>query len=173
MKKRIWLVLFVFLLGFATSCQKQNRETKAKPGEGVEADVAAIKALYAEFVVLYNAEDFQKLVSIFYMEDAVLMSPNAPAIRTKEAILQSYQKSRVSNIEHIDATVVEDVRVCGDLAFASGTDTGTTTPRSGGEPVPYSVKWLYVFERQSDGAWKCLYEMWNDNSPPPQTPEKG
>ena len=165
MKKRIWLVLFVFLLGIATSCQKQDRETKAKPGEGVEADVAAIKALYAEFVVLYNAEDFQKLVSIFYMEDAVLMSPNAPAIRTKEAILQSYQKSRVSNIEHIDATVVEDVRVCGDLAFASGTDTGTTTPRSGGAPVPYSVKWLYVFERQSDGAWKCLYEMWNDNNP--------
>ena len=166
MKKRIWLVLFVLLLSIATSCQKQDRETKAKPGEGVEADVAAIKALYAEFVVLYNAEDFQKLVSIFYMEDAVLMSPNAPAIRTKEAILQSYQKSRVSNIEHIDATVVEDVRVCGDLAFASGTDTGTTTPRSGGEPVPYSVKWLYVFERrQSDGAWKCLYEMWNDNNP--------
>jgi ketosteroid isomerase-like protein len=27
------------------------------------------------------------------------------------------------------------------------------------------LKWLMVFERQSDGAWKCLYEMWNDNNP--------
>ena len=30
----------------------------------------------------------------------------------------------------------------------------------------------FAFARQPDGAWKCLYEMWNDN-PLPGTPEKG
>ena len=161
MKKRIWLVLIVLLLGIATSCLKQDGKAKA----GVEADVAAIKDLIAEWVRLYNAEDFQRLISVFYAENAILMTPNAPARKTREAILQSYQNLIVSNIEHVDASVVEDVRVCGNTAVAWGIDTGTMTPRSGGEPIPFSVKWLMVFERQLDGAWKCLYEMWNDNNP--------
>lgn len=165
MKKRIWLVLFVLLLGIANSCQKQDGNAVGKAKAGVEADEAAVKALLAEWVVLYNAEDFRKLLSIFYAENAVLMTPNAPARRTKEAIVMSYQKWSEMNIEHVDTSVAEDVRVSGNTAFAWGTDTGTTTPRSGGAPVPFSLKWLMVFERQPDGAWKCLYEMWNDNDP--------
>ena len=165
MKKLIWLALFVLFLGIATSCQKQDTEAKVKPGEGVEADVAAIKALLAEWVVLYNAEDFQKLMSVFYTNNAIVMPPNAPACRTTEAILRMYRTDAELNIEHVDTSVAEDVRVSGNTAVAWGMDTGTTTPRSGGAPVPYSLKWLMVFERQSDGAWKCLYEMWNDNNP--------
>lgn len=64
----------------------------------------------------------------------------------------TYQKDSELNIEHVDTSVAEDVRVCGDLALAWGMDTGTTTPRSGGAPIPFSVKWLMVFERQPDGA---------------------
>ncbi|HSA78513.1 MAG TPA: hypothetical protein VLG72_06615 [Nitrospirota bacterium] len=60
----------------------------------------------------------------------------------------------------------------GNTAIAWGMDTGTTTPRSGGAPVLYSLKWLMVFERQSDGTWKCLYEMWNDNNPIAEQPLK-
>ncbi len=172
MKKRIWLVLFVLLLGIVTSCQKQDRDTSVKPGGGVEADIIAIKALIADWVDLYNAEDFQKLTSVFYAENAILMNPNAPAHKTKEAILLSYQKGRELNIEHVATSVVDDLRVCGDWAFGRGMDKGTTTPRSGGAPVPYSVKWLMVFERQPDGAWKCRYEMWNDNSPVAEQPKR-
>lgn len=165
MKKRIWLVLFVLLLGIATSCQKQDGNAVGKAKAGVDADVAAIRALIAEWVRLYNAEDFQNVMSVFYAKNAIVMSPNAPARRTKEAILRMYQKDAELNIEHVDTSVAEDVRVSGNTAVAWGMDTGTTTPRSGGAPVPYSLKWLMVFERQSDGTWKCLYEMWNDNNP--------
>jgi uncharacterized protein (TIGR02246 family) len=165
MKKRIWLVLLVFLLGIATSCQKQDGNAVGKTKAGVEADVAAIKALIAEWVRLYNAEDFQNVMSVFYAENAIVMPPNAPARRTKEAILSMYQKDAELNIEHVVTSVAEDVRVSGNTAVAWGMDSGTTTPRSGGAPVPYSLKWLMVFERQLDGTWKCLYEMWNDNNP--------
>ncbi len=164
MKKRIWLVLFVLLLGIATSCQNQDGNAVGKAKAGVEADVAAIKALIAEWVRLYNAEDFENMISVFYADKAVVMNPNAPARRTKEAILLMYQEDCELNIEHVDTSVAEDVRVSGNTAVAWGMDTGTTTPRSGGAPVLYSLKWLMVFERQSDGAWKCLYEMWNDNN---------
>ena len=165
MEKRIWLVLFMLLLGMATSCQKRDGNAAGKAKAGFEADVTAIKALIAEWVRLYNAEDFQSVMTVFYADKAVVMNPNAPARRTKEAILSMYQEDYELNIQHVDTSVAEDVRVSGNTAVAWGMDTGTMTPRRGGAPVPYSLKWLMVFERQSDGAWKCLYEMWNDNNP--------
>lgn len=99
------------------------------------------------------------------------MSPNASVCKGKEAILLWYQKASELTDEHVDSSVVEDVRVSGNLAVARGIDTGTTTLRSGGKPVKFDLKWLIAFERQPDGTWKCLYEMWNDNQLP-ETPEK-
>jgi ketosteroid isomerase-like protein len=165
MKKQIWLVLLVLLPGIVTSCQKQGGNAVGKAKAGVEADVVAIKALIAAWVRLYNAEDFQNVMSVFYSKNAIVMPPNAPACRTEEAILRMYRTDAQLNIEHVDTSVAEDVRASGDTAVAWGMDTGTTTPRSGGAPVPYNLKWLMVFERQSDGTWKCIYEMWNDNNP--------
>jgi len=137
----------------------------------VEADVAAIKASLAEWIQLYNAGDFERLVSIFYSENAILIAPDMPVRKGKEAILLGYQKYDELNKEHVDSSVAEEVRVSRNLAAAWGIDTGTSTPRGGGEPVKYSVNWLMAFERQTDGTWKCLYEMWNNN-PLPETPKK-
>ena len=169
MKNPILVVSLVLLLCFTFGCQKGEEAAKA-PKVNVEADVAAIKASFDEFVQLYNAGDFEKIMSN-YAENSIQMPPNESNRKGKEAILLGYQKTRELNDEHCDSSVVEDVRVSGDLAIVRGTDTGTTTPRSGGEPVKYSLKWLTVLERQSDGAWKWIYEMWNDN-PIPETPER-
>jgi len=153
----------VFLLCFTFACQSQGKETAKDSEATVKADIAAIKALLDEWVQLYNAEDFDGLMSIFYAENPILMTPNVPVRKGKDAILLSYQKGSELNIEHVDSSIAEDVRVSGNIAVAWGIDTGTTTPRSGGEPVKYSLKWLMVFERQSGGTWKCIYEIWNDN----------
>jgi ketosteroid isomerase-like protein len=163
----------IFLLSLALACQKQGKKIAMDSEATVEADIAAIKALLDEWVQLYNAEDFDRLMSNFYAESPMLMAPNAPIRKGKEAILLSYQKGSELNIEHVDGSIAEDVRVSGNIAVAWGMDTGTTTPRSGGESVKYSLKWLMVFERQSGGTWKCLYEIWNDNNPSLETPEKG
>ena len=162
MKNQILLIPLVFLLCFAFACQEQGKEAAMESGVNVEADVAAIKASFDEWVHLYNACDFERIMS-FYAENSIQMPPNEPIHKGKEAILLAYQKARELNDEHIDSRVIEDVRVSGDLAVAWGVDTGTTTPKSGGEPVKYNLKWLVVLERQSDGVWKWTYEMWNDN----------
>jgi ketosteroid isomerase-like protein len=143
-----------------------------EPRTNVEANVAAIKALLDEWVQLYNAGEFDRLMSIFYAENSILMPPNESIRKGKEAILLGYQKASKLNDEHVDNTVVEDVHVSGDLAVMRGIDTGTTTPRIGGEPVKFTVKWLIVFEHQPDGTWKCICEIWNDN-PLLETPEEG
>jgi ketosteroid isomerase-like protein len=166
MRKQPLVIVLFLLIGAAFCGRRESPGVSRVPTTAVAADVAAIKALLAEFVDLYNAEEYQQLIANFYATNAILMTPNAPARRTPEAILFSYQKYSELNVEHIDSSVAEDVRVCGDIAHAWGMDRGTTTPRSGGAPVPYNLKWLMVFQRQSGGAWKCLYEMWNENGPP-------
>jgi ketosteroid isomerase-like protein len=170
MKKPILVLSLVSLLCFTFGCQK-GEEVAEAPKVNVEADVAAIKASFNEFVQLYNAADFGKIMSN-YAETSIQMPPNESVRKGKEAVLLGYQKTRELNDEHCDSSVVEDVRVSGDLAVVRGTDTGTTTPKSGGEPVKYNLKWLTVLERQTDGTWKWIYEMWNDNDPLPEKPEK-
>lgn len=166
MKSPVLVVSFVFLLCFTFACREQGKEVAKEPEADVEADISAIKASIDEFVQLYNAGDFERIVSIFYAENAVQMPPNESIRKGKEAIRLGYQKAHELNDEHIDSSVVEDVRVSGDLAVVWGIDTGTTTPISGGEPVKYSLKWLNVLERQPDGTWKWIYETWNDNPLP-------
>jgi uncharacterized protein (TIGR02246 family) len=137
----------------------------------MEADVRAIKDALDRWVQLYNAGQYDTIVSTLYADDAVLMTPNAPIREGREAILQAYSGDAEVNDEHIDTSVVEDLRVSGDLAVARGADTGTTTPKRGGSPAKYSLKWLMVLQRQADGAWNFIYEMWNDDSTPQEGPE--
>jgi uncharacterized protein (TIGR02246 family) len=170
MKNHLLRISLVFLLCLTFACWKKGQEAARRPGANAEADAAAVKALIDEWVQLYNAGDFDRLVSIFYADNAILISPDMPPRKGKEAILLVYQKDDELNKEYVDSSVTEDVRISGDLAVAWGTDTGTSTPRSGGEPLKYKVNWLMAFERQPDGVWKCVYEMWNEN-PLPEKPE--
>jgi ketosteroid isomerase-like protein len=154
--------------------QKPGQETTARHERpDTKADAAAIRALVEKWVQLYNARDFDRLMSEFYAENPIVMAPDSPAHEGKEAVLRVvYMKDDELNIEHVDSSVLKDVRVSGNLAVAWGRDTGTTTPRTGGKPSPYDLKWLMAFERQPDGTWKCLYEMWNMNPLPETRDEK-
>ena len=170
MKKAPSVIPFLILLCCLFACGKQGQPMTRARGPNVQDDVAAIKTLEDEWVRLYNAGDFERLMSVFYTDDAVLMAPNTPTAKGKEALLRGYRKDYEVNDEHVETSVVEDVRVSGDLAVTRGRDTGTTTSRMGGKPDPYTLKWVMAFERQADRTWKCFYEIWCEN-PPPKAPE--
>ncbi|UCE41707.1 MAG: DUF4440 domain-containing protein [Candidatus Aminicenantes bacterium] len=132
-----------------------------------DPDIAAIIALNDEWMTLYNAGDFETLVSVFYLDNPVQLPQNEPTREGKEAILAGMKESREINDEHCDSSITEDVRVSGNLAVARGTDIGTITPKEGGIVFKYNMKWLIIYERQSDGSWKCKCEIWNSNIPLP------
>jgi uncharacterized protein (TIGR02246 family) len=170
MKKSLTAAAFVLLFCVSSACREQAPPSSDSPaGPDTQADVAAIKTLEEDWVRLYNARDFDKLMDVFYTEDIVLMAPGAPAHEGKDAVLRSYRGDDAMNIERVQTSVVEDVRVSGDLAVARGRDTGTTTARNGGKPVPYDLKWVMAFARQRDRAWKCFLEIWCED-PPPKAP---
>jgi ketosteroid isomerase-like protein len=171
MKRLLMVIPMVFLLCFAFSCQ-QGEEVAKEPVVDVEADVEALKNMVNEWMALYNASDFERLVSFYYEEDAVRMPPDIPMLRGKAAILARFKKDIEQSDEHLDSSIIEDVRVSGDMAMVRGNDTGTSTPKGGGEPTRFDSKWLGIFERQPDSTWKCIYEIWNSNLPLPPLSEK-
>jgi len=163
MKRLLMVISLAFIICSIFACERRGQAVVKGSKTNTEADVTAIKALINEWVQLSNADDIDGIMSVFYAEKSILMPPNESICKGKEAIRRSYQEYRKSNKDHWDSSIVEDVHMSGDLAVARGTDTGLMTPRGGGESVQFNLKWLMVFERQSDGTWKCLYEIWNPN----------
>ena len=171
MKKLLMILPLVFLLCFTFGYQ-QGEEVAEEPAVDVEADVEALKNMTDEWVVLFNAGDFEKLMTFYYAENAVGMDANQPIIVGREAILADYKKTREMYDSHVDSSIVEDVRVSGDIAIVRGNDTGTITLKGGGEPTKSDYKWVDIFERQPDGTWKCIIGIGNSNLPLPTQPEK-
>jgi ketosteroid isomerase-like protein len=150
---------FVLLAFLATSC------SRTVPTIRSAADADSIRALEERWRTLYNARSFDALMTL-YADGAVLMAPDSPMRDGKDAILRSYFADDSVNIERVETSVVEDVRVCRNLAVARGRDTGVTIARRGGRPEPYDLKWVMAFVRRPGGPWRIVYEVWNQNPAP-------
>jgi ketosteroid isomerase-like protein len=55
----------------------------------------------------------------------------------------------------------------GDLAYARGAFTLDVAPPDA-EPVHTVGKWLAIYERQPDGSWLCVSDIWNSDLPLPE-----
>lgn len=127
------------------------------------ADVQAINAATAAWDQAWNAGNADALASL-YTRDAIAMGPNDPALVGREAI-QASSKKYFDEVNEENHSLVEDIRVSGDLAVARGTQTTKTSPKAGGDSVEDKAKWIAVFQRQPDGAWKVLWEIYNTDLP--------
>ncbi|MEW6251892.1 MAG: DUF4440 domain-containing protein [Planctomycetota bacterium] len=158
--------VLVLVLCAISSCTTSNEKAPNWSRGTRESDARAVKTALDQWVQLYNARQFHKLISTLYADDAVPLAPGTPICKGRDAILLRYTKAEKANEEHVDTTVVEDLRISGDLAVARGSDTGTTKPMSAGPTEKYSLKWLMVMKRQADGTWQFIYEMWNEDGAP-------
>lgn len=127
------------------------------------ADMAAVRRASAAWDKAWSAGDCEAL-ALLYTTDAIVMEPNAPARVGRDATRASCKKY-FSRFREVNRSRVEDVRVSGDLAVARGTEVSTTSPKAGGKTVQYRDKWVTVYQRQPDGSWKILWEIYNSNLP--------
>ena len=84
MKKILFTIPFLFLFCVSFSCQQGERvlvESKAD----VEADIQAIKDIFAVYNAGINASDIDGVMST-YADDPVVIRPNEPAEIGKEAV---------------------------------------------------------------------------------------
>ena len=166
MKKLLTIIPLVILLCFTFGCQ-HGEEVAEEPAVDVEADIAAIKSLVDEFETSLNVGDMEKLVSLYYAEEAVSFPFDQPILRGKAEILSWFKKEAEPKTFQLDY-VAEDVHVEGDLAFMYGTASGTVTPKATDKPMGVKTKWMAVCKRQVDGSWKVIANSEHRAYPPPE-----
>jgi len=129
-----------------------------------ETDTKALRDLDAEWSAAAGAKDLDKTVS-YYSNDAIVMPPNASSATTKEAIRNVWKDLLAGpGLVMSWKTTKVEVATSGDLACLSGTYELTMNDANG-KPVNDRGKYVEVWEKQSDGKWKCGTDIWNSDLP--------
>ena len=154
--KSIYAVTLCVLLLLVSACAQKVNDP---------ADVKAVKDLLVDFPKANMAND-AGFPATYYKEDAMRFPPNYIPVKGKSTIIKAWQNDWAS-YKITDFTVqVDEVLTSGNLAVARGTAQETITPKAGGLPTSkFQNKWVGVYQRQSDGTWKCAYDIWNSDAP--------
>lgn len=118
----------------------------------------AIEQGAAAWETAFNAGD-GKGVADLYTEDAVLLPPGAARVDGKAAIATFWQGAIDSGLTDADLETVE-VLEAGDLAIEVGT-VALGAPTSDGGTADVSGKYIVVWQRGDDGAWRLHRDIWN------------
>ena len=134
--------------------------------EGRKSDITAIKEMLNQYAVGANTGDFDLWMSL-WTDDGVQMPPDTPARIGKEQIREG-MKLAFDQMNLDIAITIEEAKVHGDLGLTRCRYTLKMTPKAGGETINAMPdgKALTLYERQSDGSWKIVYDCFNSNVPP-------
>lgn len=151
----------LFLVAVTFACQPD-----APPGF-TEADRAAIEAVTEAALAIANGSgDWIDYTNTYYAPDAVVMPPNAPTVRGREAItafLRTFPPLRDVRYE------ISAIDGSGDIAYAQGNYSMLLIMPDQEEPVSDQGKYLEVWVRQPQGGWQVALDIFNSDLPlPPQ-----
>ena len=130
------------------------------------SDLDAIHQLDAEFMKAASAKSAASMVKAFYAPDAVLMPPNHPIVEGRaniQGFLQGLIDSGLTSFK-VDTTTIAGA---GDLAYGRGRYSLTISPPSG-TPVQDAGKYVVVYRRQANGAWRAVTDIFNSDQPAQQ-----
>lgn len=153
-----YLTLFAVLAIAATmTLAKSNASTAAE----------AIKKADDAWAAAAAAKDIDKSAS-FCAPDAAILVPNAPAAEGKDAIRKWFQEIfGIPNFKLIWHATGTDAAKSGDLGYSTGKYELSYTDPSG-KTVTDHGKYVTVWQKQSDGSWKVVRDIFNSDVSPSQ-----
>lgn len=107
------------------------------------------------------------LVASYWSDDAVIFPPEAPEIRGKAAIrefLAGTADIPGFSVSWEPTEVV--VSPGGDFGYSTGPNR-FTVPDADGNLVTIPGRYVTVWQKQPDGAWKCVLDTWNTEASAP------
>ena len=139
--------------------------SQAPPGEkssSTQSVEQLLRGLGGDWAKTAAGKDVEQTVA-FYSDDAVVFPPNSTSAATKEAIRNAW-KEMFASPGFVITWQPAKVRVgkSGEMAWVSGTYESTMNDQSG-KPINDRGKYLEVWEKQTDGNWKCAADMWNSD----------
>jgi len=133
----------------------------------VSADITAIKEVLNQLAVRITTGDFDLWMSL-WADDAVQMPPDTPARVGKIEIRKGMRPAFDDMKLNLAILSIEDAKIHGDLGLTRCVYTLEMTPKAGGETIAAMPegKALTLYERQSDGTWKIVYDCYNSSLQP-------
>jgi ketosteroid isomerase-like protein len=105
--------------------------------------------------------DVDRIVS-FWSDDARLYPPGAPLLEGKQAIREFVAASLDTPGFSVSWEPVDVVVAPGEsLGYTTGRNR-FTVPDATGRIVTVEGRYVTVWRKDGDGAWKCVVEIWND-----------
>jgi ketosteroid isomerase-like protein len=137
----------------------QSSPSPSEKPSGVEQ---LLRDLDAQWAKAAAAKDVEQTIA-YYSDDAIVLPPNATSAATKEAIRNVWKDmfASPSLVISWQPTRVQ-VGKSGEMAWVRGTYELTMNDASG-KPIDDRGKYLEVWEKQTDGNWKCAAGMWNSD----------
>ena len=168
MKPRVHHVAFCAIAILAFGCQQAaDQADQATTDEGAistEADVAALHEHVYNWATTMTANDLEGTIAL-YGENPVAMPPFQTSKAGVEEIRSYFEEFYAQGT--IAATVAPtEVYAADGWTFSYGTYSLTITPE-GGNPVEDVGKWVDIGQRQPDGSFRTVRNLWNSDAPPP------
>jgi ketosteroid isomerase-like protein len=140
----------------STDGSLSENASNPQPVEGVLRD------LDTQWSEAAAAKDVERTLA-YYSEDAIVLPPNATRAATKETI-RNVWKDILATSSLVIKWKPAKIKLgkSGEMAWVSGTYELTMNDASG-KPANDRGKYLEVWEKQSDGNWKCAADMWNSD----------
>jgi len=137
----------------------QSSPSPSEKPSGVEQ---LLRDLDAQWAKAAAAKDVEQTIA-YYSDDAIVLPPNATSAATKEAIRNVWKDmfASPSLVISWQPTRVQ-VGKSGEMAWVRGRYELTKNDASG-KPIDDRGKYLEVWEKQTDGNWKCAADMWNSD----------
>jgi len=141
--------------------------TACNPPDNRDADAKALRDLEAQWVKDIATKDVEKFAS-YYTDDASFLPPSSPAVTGKAAI-RDMLKAMLSdpNFSLTFTGTKAEVAKSGDVGWTQGNYTMTISDPVTKQPVTDKGKYITVFRKGSDGAWKASADMISSDGPPP------
>ena len=127
----------------------------------IDAEKARLLRRDAEWVLAASeGRDIERILS-FWTDDAVVLPPDLPAIIGKAALRQYVESSlRVPGFRITWSTDEAVLSPDGQFAYLLGNNAVTMDDPTG-EPVTTKGRAVTIWQRGTDGEWRCAVDIWN------------
>jgi uncharacterized protein (TIGR02246 family) len=152
-------VVALFLLAVVVGCSRPSPDAAAH-----DADLAAIEQVNAQTLKALNTNDLA-LMNSLVAENHIMMIPGRPELVGRE-VIQASNRNLVDSWTNVEIWKPAETVVAGDWAYQRGAYDITLSPKKEGvRPIRSIGKYIHIYQRQPDGRWLMIRDMFNDNGP--------
>ena len=155
MKKTLLAILPVATMLWTAAC---TQAPPPAPPDTRAADLKAIEDADAMMSKQMQGKMWDKMES-FYAEDAVLMTPGAPAAVGREAIKGMAKMMADNSAELNFHSTKSDVSKSGELGYVQGVYTLAMTDPKTKKHLSEKGNYLTVYKKAADGSWKIAEDI--------------